>query len=45
MLIIVSGPSQSRELTVLDNDDGSVSLDFPQELTVQLGYFNCSVLG
>ena len=45
MLIIVSGPIQSNELTVLDNDDGSISLDFPQELTVQLEYCNCSVLG
>ena len=28
MLILVSGPDQSNELSVLNSDDGSVSLDF-----------------
>ena len=47
---MASGPNQSNELGVLDGDDGIVSPDFLyhiyfEELTVQLEYFDCSVLG
>ena len=41
-------PDQSNELGVLDGHDGIVSPDFLsyfERLTVQLGYFNCSILG
>ena len=40
---MASGPDQSNELSVLDSDDGNISLDSPQdieELTVQLEYFD-----
>ena len=30
--IIVSGPNQSNELSMLDSDDGSVSPDSPQDI-------------
>ena len=43
------GPNQSNKLSVLDDDDGSVSPDSPQDLlkglAVQLEYFNCLVFG
>ena len=47
---MVSVPSQSNELSVVDGDDGSVSPDFLyhnyfEGLTVQLEHFDRSVLG
>ena len=47
---MASVPDHSNELNVLDNDDGGVSPDFLyhnyfEGLTVQLEYFNHSVLG
>ena len=44
-LIMASGCDQSNELNVLDGDDGSVLSDYLDRLTVQLGYFDCLVLG
>ena len=48
-LIMASVPDQSNELSVLDDDDGSVSPDFLyhnyfEGLTLQLEYFDRSVL-
>ena len=43
MLVMESGPDQSNELSLLDSDDGSISLDSLEDLeglTVQLEYFN-----
>ena len=49
MLIITSVPDQSNELSMPDNDDGSVYPDFLyhnyfEALTVQLEYFDLSIL-
>ena len=42
-----SVPDKSNELSMLDDDDRSVSLNFLyfEKLTVQLEYFDHSVLG
>ena len=45
---MASVPDQGNELSVLDDDDGSVSqfsLSYFERLTVQLEYFDRSVLG
>ena len=42
---MASGPDQSNELSVLDGDDGCVFLDYFEGLTIQLEYFDRSVLG
>ena len=42
---MVSGSDQSNELSMLDGDDGSVSSDYLEEMSVQLEYFDHSVLG
>ena len=44
VLVMVSGPDQSSELSMLDGDNGSISPDFLQQ-TVQLEYFDCLMLG
>ena len=44
VLVMVSGPDQSSEFSMLDGDNGSISPDFLQQ-TVQLEYFDCSMLG
>ena len=46
---MASVPDQSNELSVFDDDDGSVSPDFLyhnyfERLTIQLEYFDCSVI-
>ena len=44
---MVSGPDQSNESSMLDDDDESLSPDSQgmEGLTVQLEYLNCLVLG
>ena len=45
---MASGPDQSNELSVLDGDSGSVSLDFQDfwmGFTALLEYFDCLLLG
>ena len=37
--IIVSGPNQSNELSMLDSDDGSVSPDSPQDIECKIKVF------
>ena len=47
VLTILSGPDQTKELSVFDNDNGNLSPDSPQDfwgLTVQLQYFEHSSL-
>ena len=39
---MLSDHDQSNELSMLDGDDGSVSPNYLEDLTVQLEYFDCS---